>query len=51
MTVYVKPKGIFGSLYMLAIKPLRLLIVYPILMKALKIQWNNFIQNKIRKIT
>ena len=51
MTVYVKPKGVFGSLYMLAIKPFRLLIVYPTLMKVLKIQWDNFIQNKIGKIT
>lgn len=46
MTVYVKPKGVFGYLYMLAIKPFRLLIVYPTLMKALKNQWDNFIQNK-----
>ena len=38
MTVYVKPKSIFGYLYMLAIKPFRLLIVYPTLMKVLKIQ-------------
>lgn len=51
MTVYVKPKGVFGYLYMLAIKPFRLLIVYPTLMKALKMQWDNFIQNKKRKIT
>jgi hypothetical protein len=44
MSIYVKPKGLFGQLYMLAIKPFRLLIVYPALMKALKLQWDNFLQ-------
>lgn len=46
MAVYVKPKGRLGYLYMLAIKPFRLLIVYPTLMKELKIQWENFIESK-----
>jgi hypothetical protein len=40
MTVYVNPKGNFGKFYMLLIKPFRLYIVYPSLLKALKIQWN-----------
>jgi Protein of unknown function (DUF2867) len=44
MTVYVKPKGTFGQLYMLAIKPFRLLIIYPTLLKTLQTQWNIFIQ-------
>ncbi len=46
MTVYVKPKGVFGRLYMMAINPFRWLIIYPTFMKALKIQWDYFIQNR-----
>lgn len=41
MAVYVKPKGLFGKLYMQAIKPFRLLIVYPALMKGIKAQWKS----------
>lgn len=40
MAVYVKPKGLFGKVYMLIIKPFRLLLVYPAMLRALKIQWN-----------
>lgn len=39
MTIYVKPNGRFGQLYMLAIKPFRHWIVYPTLLKALAKQW------------
>lgn len=39
MTIYVKPNGLFGQLYMLAIKPFRHWIVYPKLLQAVANQW------------
>jgi hypothetical protein len=39
MAVYVKPKGFFGKVYMLLIKPFRLWIVYPAMMNALARTW------------
>lgn len=41
MTIYVKPKGTFGNLYMLLIKPFRLLIVYPALLRMIKRRWEH----------
>ncbi len=41
MTIYVKPNGLFGKLYMLAIKPFRHWIVYPTLLKALAKHWQH----------
>ncbi|MEP1096967.1 MAG: DUF2867 domain-containing protein [Cyclobacteriaceae bacterium] len=41
MTIYVKPKGTFGRLYMLLIKPFRWLIVYPALLRIIKRQWES----------
>lgn len=46
MTVYVKPKGIFGKFYMALIKPFRLFIVYPSLMKMVKKSWENYLKTK-----
>ncbi len=46
MTVYVKARGLFGQIYMFVIKPFRILIVYPTLLKEFKIQWDYYIQNK-----
>ncbi|MFY0651605.1 MAG: DUF2867 domain-containing protein [Cyclobacteriaceae bacterium] len=43
MTIYVKPKGVFGRLYMLAIKPFRLYIVYPYLLKTIRKQWDAYL--------
>ncbi len=43
MAVYVKPKGIFGRLYMQVIKPFRYWIVYPALMKSAKVTWEKFL--------
>lgn len=39
MTVYVKPKGLFGKTYMHLIKPFRLYIVYPIMLKIIGNHW------------
>jgi hypothetical protein len=40
MAVYVKPRGLFGKGYMLAIKPFRYLIVYPALTRQTARMWN-----------
>jgi hypothetical protein len=39
MAVYVKPRGRFGKAYMTLIKPFRLWIVYPALMRQSDRQW------------
>ena len=39
MAVLVKPNGIFGEAYMLAIKPFRHLIVYPGVMRQIERDW------------
>ena len=39
MTVLVKPNGLFGTAYMAAIKPVRHLIVYPLLMRQIEREW------------
>ena len=39
MAVLVKPNGLLGNAYMAAIKPFRLLIVYPALMRRLEREW------------
>ena len=46
MTVYVKPKGMFGKFYMKLIAPFRLFIVYPALMKIVKRSWENHLETK-----
>ena len=43
MAVYVKPKGWFGRLYMMLIKPFRLWIVYPTLMKVARKNWEKYL--------
>jgi hypothetical protein len=43
MTVYVKYKSNLGHFYMLLIKPFRLFIVYPSLLNALGLQWNEYL--------
>jgi hypothetical protein len=40
MAVYVKPRGRFGRAYMALIKPFRLWIVYPALMRQTERTWN-----------
>ena len=42
MAVYVKPKGLLGKAYMLLIKPFRLWIVYPSLIKMAKHEWESY---------
>lgn len=39
MAVLVKPNGVFGTLYMAAIKPFRYLGVYPALMRSIGREW------------
>lgn len=39
MAVLVKPNGLFGNLYMAAIKPFRHLIVYPAMMRQIEREW------------
>lgn len=51
MTVYVKPKGIFGKCYMALIKPFRLFIVYPSMMKMVKKSWENHLKTKNSNLT
>lgn len=43
MTIYVKPKGRFGALYMALIKPFRLMIVYPTILAMIGRQWNKYL--------
>ena len=42
MAVYVKPKGRLGKFYMALIKPFRLAIVYPVMMRLVGRQWTKF---------
>jgi hypothetical protein len=39
LAVLVKPNGLFGKVYMAAIKPFRYLIVYPWLMREIEREW------------
>jgi predicted DCC family thiol-disulfide oxidoreductase YuxK len=39
MAVYVKPNGLFGTVYMAAIRPFRHLIVYPPMMREVGRRW------------
>ena len=39
MAVLVKPNGLLGSAYMVAIKPFRHLIVYPAMLKQIEREW------------
>lgn len=49
MTVYVKPKGLLGKTYMQFIKPFRLLIVYPIMLKVIENHWQKSQQTRDAK--
>jgi hypothetical protein len=44
MAVYVKPKGLFGRIYMALITPFRLWIVYPSLMSAARKNWEGYVE-------
>ncbi len=39
LAVLVKPNGLLGSLYMIAIKPFRYLLVYPRLLRGIERKW------------
>lgn len=47
MAVLVKPKGWFGKAYMLFIKPFRLWIVYPAMMRAAAKMWKKFLSSRL----
>jgi hypothetical protein len=40
MSVYVKPNGLFGKAYLLAIEPFRHLVVYPPILRELERRWS-----------
>jgi len=40
MAIYVKPNGLPGNAYLLAIKPFRYLIVYPQMLRAMERRWH-----------
>lgn len=46
MAVYVKPKGSLGKFYMSLIKPFRLAIVYPAMMKIIGKQWATYLKQE-----
>jgi len=46
MAVYVKPKGTFGKFYMALIKPFRLAIVYPAMMKMVGKHWGKYLERE-----
>jgi hypothetical protein len=51
MAVYVRPNGIFGDIYMAAIRPFRYLIVYPRLMRHMERTWReSFAQAKEERL-
>lgn len=41
MAVLVKPNGVLGRLYMLAIRPFRYLVVYPAMMRGIAATWRD----------
>jgi Protein of unknown function (DUF2867) len=40
MAVLVNPNGLFGNVYMAAIRPFRHLIVYPAMLRQLERDWH-----------
>ena len=46
MAVYVKPKGYLGKFYMALIKPFRLAIVYPAMMRMVGKHWVNYLERE-----
>lgn len=45
LTVYVKPKGVFGRTYMQMITPFRLWVVYPAIMNGIKLHWELYLSS------
>jgi len=46
LAIYVKPRGIFGRLYLKLIEPFRHYIVYPTMMKTIETQWQEHLLSK-----
>ncbi len=49
MAIYVKPRGVYGRVYLKLIEPFRHHIVYPTMMKMIKKQWEKHILQAISK--
>lgn len=41
MTVSVKPNGWFGEIYLAGIKPIRLFLAYPLLIRSIGHDWES----------
>lgn len=48
MAVYVKPKGRLGKYYMALIKPFRIAIVYPAMMRMVGQHWTAYLQQETK---
>ncbi|MFK7982731.1 MAG: DUF2867 domain-containing protein [Saprospiraceae bacterium] len=48
MAVYVKPKGRLEKYYMTLIKPFRMVIVYPAMMKMVGRHWSTYLQEETK---
>ncbi len=46
LAIYVIPRGIYGKIYLKLIEPFRRHIVYPVIMKAIKEQWQEYLLTK-----
>ena len=46
LAIYVKPRGIYGQIYLKLIEPFRHYIVYPTMMKTIKTQWQKHLLAK-----
>jgi Protein of unknown function (DUF2867) len=49
ITVYIKPRGLFGKGYMAVIKPFRYLVVYPALMRHIERAWKRRVAGEPRR--
>ncbi|NJD76819.1 MAG: DUF2867 domain-containing protein [Candidatus Methanoperedens sp.] len=46
LAIYVIPRGIYGKVYLKLIEPFRHHIVYPVMTKAMKAQWQEYLLSK-----
>jgi hypothetical protein len=49
MAIYVRPRGLLGKGYMALIKPFRLWVVYPALMRQIERAWNPRVPEPARR--
>ncbi len=43
LAIYVKPRGLYGKIYLKLIEPFRRYIVYPAMMKAIMARWGKYL--------